>query len=200
MDHSGAGRPALAAFEDLHRRRRGSRDPVAVLALPRGSLLEVNPNFRKMFGVPDPLPPDLTIQSLGAPELAGLLRGWDGAEPRRIRRMSVAGIAGRGRLLPIPATSGLQALLQFTPEHPEADETLNEAGHFERLRALGETAAEIIHQIRVPLSSVQLGVEIVRSSPALDPSLSPRLETAIEQLGRLDRLLGSIGNFTRPRW
>jgi signal transduction histidine kinase len=171
--------------DDLHHRRRGSRDPVAVLALPRGSLIEVNPKFRKLFGVPDPLPPDLTM-----PELGGLLRGWNGAEPRQIRQMSLAGIAGRARLFPMRAA---RAMLQFTPE-PAKD-----AGHFERLRALGETAAEIVHQIRVPLSSVQLGVEMFRSSPALHPSLSPRLEIALEQLGRLDRLLGSIGNFTRSR-
>jgi signal transduction histidine kinase len=192
-------RPVLAAFEDVHRRRRGSRDPVAVLALPRGSLLEVSPGFRKMFGVPDPLPPELTIQSLGAPELGSVLRGWDGAEPRQIRRMSVAGIAGRGRLLPIPASTPLQALLQFTPDRPAGDGRTKDAGHFERLRSLGETAAEIVHQIRIPLSSVQLGVGSVRSSPALDPALAPRLDTAIEQLERLDRLLGSLGNFTRPR-
>lgn len=200
IDRGAVGRPVLAAFEDLNRRRRGSRDPAAVVALPRGSLLEVNPRFRKLFGVPDPLPKDLTILSLGAPELGSFLRGWDGAEPRRIRRMSVAGIAGRARLVPIPAAVPLQALLRFTPERSSAEGgPSKDAGHFERLRALGETAAEIVHQIRIPLSSVQLGVESVRSSPTLDPSLSPRLETAIEQLGRLDRLLGSLRNFTRPR-
>jgi signal transduction histidine kinase len=201
IDRSTVGRPVLAAFEDVHRRRRGSRDPVAVLGLPRGALLEVNSRFRKLFGVPDPLPPDLTILSLGAPELGSFLRGWDGTEPRLIRRMSVGGIVGKGRLLPIPATFPVQALLQFTPDRSSADDAREkDAGHFERLRALGETAAVIVHQIRIPLSSVQLGVESVRSSPALDPSLSPRLETALEQLGRLDHLLASIGNFARPRW
>jgi signal transduction histidine kinase len=182
----------MDVLEDLHRRQRGSRDPVAVVALPRGAVLEVSQKFRKMFGLPDPLPPDLSIQSL-SPEIGGLLRGWDGAEPRRIRRMSVAGIAGRGRLFPLREASTPQALLQFTPD-PSKD-----VGHFERLRALGGTAAEIVHQIRIPLSSVQLGVGSVRSSPALDPVLAPRLDTAIEQLDRLDHLLGSLGNFTRPR-
>jgi signal transduction histidine kinase len=185
----------MAVIEDLHRRRRGSRDPVAVVALPRGAVLEVSQTFRKMFGLPDPLPPDLSIQSL-SPEIGSFLRGWDGAEPRAIRRMSVAGIAGRGRLFPIRAASTPQAMLQFTPDGPTETK---DAGHFERLRSLGETAAEIVHQIRIPLSSVQLGVESVRSSPALDPALAPRLDTAIEQLGRLDHLLGSLGNFTRPR-
>jgi len=39
----------------------------------------------------------------------------------------------------------------------------------------------------------------VRSSRALDASLSSRLDVALEQLGRVDRLLGSIRNFARPR-
>jgi len=195
-DRGAAGRPILAAVSDLHRRRRGSRDPVAILALPEGAVLEVNPRFRKLFGVPDPLPRDLTIQSLASPELGQALQGWDGTDLLLLRRMSLGGIVGTGRLLPVPATFPPQALLQFSPGD---DAAARDDGHFGRLRALGETAAVIVHQIRIPLSTVQLGIESVRSSPALEASLSPRLELALEQLARLDRLLGSLGNFTRSR-
>ncbi len=79
------------------------------------------------------------------------------------------------------------------------EDRLQQIGNLERLRALGETAAVIVHQIRTPLSSVHLGVESVRSSAALDPALRPRLDVALEQLGRLDRLLSSIRDFSRPR-
>ena len=197
IDRGGPGRPVLAALADPNRRRRGSRDPVAVVALPQGALVEVNPRFRKMFGIPDPVPPDLTILSLGAPELSRSLPGWDGAEPWVIRRMTLGGLVGTGRFQPLPATVPVQAILQFTPDADEARS--KDAGHFERLRALGETAAVVVHQLRVPLSSLQLGIESVRSSPALAASLSPRLDVALEQLGRLDRLLSSIGDFARPR-
>ena len=186
-----------AAVSDLHRRRRGSRDPVAIVALPQGAFVEVNARFRKLFGVPDPLPPDLTLQSLASSDLEPSFRNWDGSGPRVIRRLTLGGIVGRARLLPLPAAGPLQALLRFTPDRD--DPKRGDAGHFERLRALGETAAVVVHQIRIPLSTVQLGIESVRSSPALEASLSPRLEVALEQLARLDRLLGSIGAFTRPR-
>jgi signal transduction histidine kinase len=186
-----------SAVSDLHRRRRGSRDPVAILALPEGSVVEVNARFRKLFGVPDPLPPDLTLHSLASADLDRTLESWDGQERRVLRRVTLGGVVGRARLTPLPAAVPIRALLQFTPERE--DPKAKDAGHFERLRALGETAAVVVHQIRIPLSTVQLGLESVRSSPALEGSLSPRLDLALEQLGRLDRLLGSIGNFTRPR-
>jgi signal transduction histidine kinase len=83
--------------------------------------------------------------------------------------------------------------------HRNVEDRLQQIGNLERLRALGETAAVIVHQIRTPLSSIQMGVDSVRSSTALDPSLKPRLDVALEQLGRLDRLLGDIRDFSRPR-
>jgi signal transduction histidine kinase len=181
---------------------------VAVFSLPQGSLLEVNSSFRALFGVPDPLPSELTILSLGAPELSRVLRTWDGSEPRRIRGMTLGGIEGRGRLLAIPATYPVQAFLEFTPSRAQAEERrlndllkdrLQQIGNFERLRALGETASVIVHELRAPLSSVQLGIEMVRRAVGLDPALGSRLDVALEQLGRLDRLLGNIRNFARPR-
>jgi signal transduction histidine kinase len=127
-----------------------------------------------------------------------------------MRRLVLGGVEGQGRLLPVPAAVPLQAFLQFTPQRDPSrvaegrlkgllEDRLQQIGNFERLRALGETAAVIVHEIRVPLSSIHLAIESVRSSRVLDPSLSSRLDVALEQLGRVDRLLGSIRNFARPR-
>jgi signal transduction histidine kinase len=186
------------AVSDLHRRRRGSRDPVAIVALPQGAFVEVNAPFRRLFGVPDPLPPDLTLGSLASSDLERSLRNWDGTGRRVFRRAMLGGIVGTARLVPLPASVPVQALLQFAPDRddPKPEE---DAGHFERLRALGETAAVVVHQIRIPLSTVQLGLDSIRTSPSLEASLSPRLDLALEQLSRLDRLLGSISAFSRPR-
>lgn len=185
------------AVSDLHRRRRGSRDPVAIVALPQGAFVEVDARFRKLFGLPDPLPPDLTLRSLASSDLERSLRNWDGTRRRVIRRLTLGGIVGRARLVPLPSAVPVRALLQFTPEGD--DPTPKDVGHFERLRALGETAAVVVHQIRIPLSTVQLGLDSLRASPSLEASLSPRLDLALEQLARLDRLLGSISAFSRPR-
>jgi signal transduction histidine kinase len=207
---SDPGEGMLAAHTALHELCQGCRDPVALFTIPQGVLLDVNPSFRELSGVPDPLPPDLAIPSLGAPALRRALRSWDGTEPRLIRRLVLGGREGQGRLLPVPAALPPQAFLQFTPqrEGPPLDkgtlkglleDRLQQIGNLERLRALGETAAVIVHEIRVPLSSVRLGVDSVRSSRALDASLRGRLDIALEQLDRVDRLLGSIRDFARPR-
>jgi signal transduction histidine kinase len=170
-----------------------------VFSLPQGAVIESNRRFRDLFGMPE------TIASLEAPDLQRVLRSWDGTEPRLIRRMTLDGIEGRGRLLPIPASFPIQAILQFTPRVDEGrlkdllEDRLQQIGNFERMRALGETAAVIVHEIRTPLSSIRLGIESVRSSRAIPSSLCPRLDVALEQLTRLDRILGSIRNFARPR-
>jgi signal transduction histidine kinase len=200
----------LAAHAALHELCQGCRDPVALFTIPQGVLLDVNRSFRDLFGVPDPLPAELTIPSLGAPALRRILRTWEGTEPRRIRRFVLGGREGEGRLLPVPAAFPPQAFLQFTPRRDRSsvdegtlkgllEDRLQQIGNLERLRALGETAAVIVHEIRVPLSSIHLGIESVRASRALDPSLCSRLDIALEQLQRVDRLLGSIRNFARPR-
>jgi len=207
---SDPGEGMLAAHTALHELCQGCRDPVALFTIPQGVLLDVNRSFRALFGVPDPLPPDLAIPSLGAPALRRVLRHWDGTEPRLIRRLVLGDLEGQGRLLPVPAAFPPQAFLQFTPHRDRSgvdegtlkgllEDRLQQISNLERLRALGETAAVIVHEIRVPLSSIHLGIESVRLSRALDPSLCSRLDVALEQLDRVDRLLGSIRNFARPR-
>ena len=204
------GEGMLAAHTALHELCQGCRDPVALFTIPQGILLDVNRSFRELFGVPEPLPADFTIPSLGAPALRRILRTWDGSEPRLIRRLVLGGREGQGRLLPVPAAYPPQAFLQFTSPRDRSpldegalkgllEDRLQQIGNFERLRALGETAAMIVHEIRVPLSSIHLGIESVRLSRALDPTLCSRLDVALEQLHRVDRLLGSIRNFARPR-
>jgi signal transduction histidine kinase len=191
---------SLSLCMDVHRVCQECTDPAALFLVPDGALLAVNRRFRDRFDVPDPIPPDLTLLDLDAPELQRLLPTWDGSEPRVLRRMTLRGVEGRGRLLPAPPG---QALLRFAPAKPRAlqrlEEQIHEIGTLERLRALGETSDMIVHEIRTTLSSIHLGVDSVRRSPALDPALHGRLDIALEQLHRLDRLLASIRAYARPR-
>jgi len=202
-----AGFPGQPALQELC---HGCREPVAVLSIPQGSILEVNAAFRDLFDVPELLPADLAILNPGAAGLRRVLRSWDGMEPRSIRKLALGGLEGQGRLLPILASFPARAVFRFNPGRARSrvdegrlkdllENRLQQIGNLERLRALGETAAVIVHEIRIPLSSIQLGIESVRLSPALDPSLRSRLDVALEQLGRMDRLLGGIRNFARPR-
>ena len=63
------------------------------------ALLEVNEQFRELFDIPDPLPHNLTVRSLGGPALQRILRAWDGEGERPIRKLTLSGIPGRARLV-----------------------------------------------------------------------------------------------------
>lgn len=204
-----SGEELLSAHAELHTLCHGCGDPVAVVSLPQGTVLEANREFRELVGVSEPLPADLTIPSLGGPDLGRMYRHGQGLEPRVVRKVSLAGISGRARLFPIPATFPVQAFLEFVPSAARArsrerrlkqmlEERLQQIRNFERLRSLGETAAVILHEIRIPLSSIRLGVEMTRNARDLPEGLHPRLDLALEQLGRLDRLLDSIRTFANP--
>jgi len=199
----------LTAHAGLHMLCHAARDPVAVIVPPRGTIVEVNGAFRRLFDIPDPLPPDLELVDLGDLALARALSRWDGARPRLVTKLAVKGVDGRARLLALPATRPLQAFFHFMPRRPRRhgpperlqqllDERLAQIRNFERLRSLGEIAAVIVHELRTPLTSVRVAVEGARRSPAVDPSVPKKLDAAIEQIERLDRLLNGIRNFSRP--
>jgi signal transduction histidine kinase len=207
---SGAADESLyTAHAGLHVLCHECRDPVAVISTAQGGLLEVNDSFRRLFRIPEPLPASLSVRSLGGGALTRMLRTWDGAGQRVIRKLTLSGVEGRARLLPIPSTFPSQAFLHFMPHAlgPPADEgtlrdlledRLQQIRNFERLRSLGETAAVIVHEIRIPLASIQLGLASTRESPALHQSLRSRIDIALEQVARLDRLLNSIRDFSHP--
>jgi signal transduction histidine kinase len=188
----------------------GCQDPVAVISVPQGSLLEVNRTFRSLLALPETIPVDLTILSLGGAALGRILRSWDTVEPRLLRKVTLRGIEGRARLLPIPATFPAQAFFHFMPQSSARpiqertleellDERLRQIRNLEHLRSLGETAAIIVHEIKTPLTSIRLSLDGIKKSPLLHPSLLPRLDLAVEQVARVDRLLGSIRTFARPQ-
>lgn len=194
------------AHAGLHMLCHAARDPVAVVSLPAGELIDVNRAFQRLLDVPEPLPPDLTLTRY-AP-IASVLRRWDGSRPRLISRITLGGIVGRARLLALPAVEPPQAFFHFMPRRskrarPERlqallDERLEQIRNYERLRSLGEIASVVVHELKTPLSSIRLAVETVRRAAGLDPSSQRRLDVAIEQTARLDRLLSSIRNFSRP--
>lgn len=210
MERHPSDEALLTAHAGLHDLCHAVPDPVAVILLPQATVLEVNGAFRKLFDVPEPLPPDFSVIELAGPELRRALRVWDRAKPRVVARAAIRDVEGRATLLPLPSGAPPQAFLHFVPagRRPRAgeperlkellDERLEQIRNFERLRSLGEVAAVIVHEIRTPLTSIRFALDGVRKSPALDPALRPRLETALEQVERLDRLLSGIRNFSRP--
>jgi signal transduction histidine kinase len=67
-----------------------------------------------------------------------------------------------------------------------------------RLAALGQFAAAIAHDIRTPLTSISLNVQILRRKLQLSDDDREHLDIALEELSRLDRSVAEILDFAKP--
>ncbi|MDY6937316.1 MAG: ATP-binding protein [Cyanobacteriota bacterium] len=67
----------------------------------------------------------------------------------------------------------------------------------ERLAAIGEFAATIVHEIRNPLTTVNMGLNYFKRTDLSEPSQA-RLALALDEASRLERLLGEILLYAKP--
>jgi signal transduction histidine kinase len=67
-----------------------------------------------------------------------------------------------------------------------------------RLAALGQFAAAIAHDIRTPLTSISLNMQILRRKLQLSDDDREHLDIALEELARLDRSVAEILDFAKP--
>jgi signal transduction histidine kinase len=89
----------------------------------------------------------------------------------------------------------LAARVAITVERDDAVSALDDA---RRLAALGQFAAAIAHDIRTPLTSISLNVQILRRKLDVSDDDREHLDIALEELGRLDRSVAEILDFAKP--
>ena len=75
---------------------------------------------------------------------------------------------------------------------------LDELEGTRRLAALGQFAAAIAHDIRTPLTSVSMNVQILRRKAQLPPSDMEYFDIALDELGRLERSVAQILDYAKP--
>lgn len=80
----------------------------------------------------------------------------------------------------------------------ERDEAVSELDDARRLAALGQFAAAIAHDIRTPLTSISLNVQILRGKLDLTADDREHFDIALEELARLDRSVAEILDFAKP--
>lgn len=80
----------------------------------------------------------------------------------------------------------------------ERDQARTELEAARQFAALGQFAAAIAHDIRTPLTSISLNVQILRKKLALSEDDREYLDIALEELGRLDRSVAEILDFAKP--
>ena len=89
----------------------------------------------------------------------------------------------------------LAARIALVVERAEAVSALEDA---RRLAALGQFAAAVAHDIRTPLTSISLNVQILRRKLELSDDDREHLDIALEELVRLDRSVAEILDFAKP--
>ncbi|MBA3460421.1 MAG: hypothetical protein H0T46_10700, partial [Deltaproteobacteria bacterium] len=89
----------------------------------------------------------------------------------------------------------LAARVALAVERADAVSALEDA---RRLAALGQFAAAIAHDIRTPLTSISLNVQILRRKLQLSEDDREHLDIALEELARLDRSVAEILDFAKP--
>jgi signal transduction histidine kinase len=68
----------------------------------------------------------------------------------------------------------------------------------ERLAAIGEFAAMIVHEIRNPFTTIAMGLKYFQKT-VLTTSAQERLSLALDEASRLERLLGEILQYAKPQ-
>jgi signal transduction histidine kinase len=123
--------------------------------------------------------------------LSVLLLGGAADPPGRVRPRTLAALDAAARRLdaPVLAAAGLARIAKL-------DEGVR---RLDRLAALGEIVAEIVHEVRNPLVSVKTFIQLLPERQD-DPDFRTRFSDVVEgELRRIERLLDVVLEHARPR-
>ncbi len=194
----------LAGIDDRRARRLG---------VERGEPLPVEPKdaievaCRRIADIGDGATVTWQAAADLSPALAETLRDGEG-QPAGDGRYAVPARGAEGRLEGAFLIEGgvidrdtyvvardLAAHVALAVERAEAVSELDDARH---LAALGQFAAAIAHDIRTPLTSISLNVQILRRKLQLPDDDREHFDIALEELARLDRSVAEILDFAKP--
>jgi signal transduction histidine kinase len=88
---------------------------------------------------------------------------------------------------------GVQRLADGLAQAQREEQRLQrELSHQERLAALGRVAAGVAHEVRNPLASIKLRLDLAASGSTLPEPVAQAITHATTEIGRLDRLVADL--------
>ncbi|MCS6799250.1 MAG: ATP-binding protein [Myxococcota bacterium] len=163
----------------------------------QGLVRTVNPAAARMLGSAEAAlvgrPVDALLPVSGRPPTPGRTEG----SARRID----------GRIFPVGCTTAelrgedgaVRGRLVVFQDLTELAALREAATRAERLATLGRLATALAHEIRNPLGSISGSVELLRDAPGLDEDERRLMRIVLDEVGRLDELVGSMLSIARPR-
>ena len=74
------------------------------------------------------------------------------------------------------------------------DQRLEQLRSLEHLRALGEFSSVMVHEIRTPLTSLRIGLDLLPRNAGMDRKVG----ILIDQVDRIETFLGQVRDFAKP--
>lgn len=87
---------------------------------------------------------------------------------------------------------------ELTEAYENLEATKRQLNQIESLAVIGKTAASIVHEVRNPLSSVKMNLQILARKLQDDPKYSEHGHIALSEIQHLENVLSELLDYSRP--
>jgi PAS domain S-box-containing protein len=171
----------------------------------RGNAVLVSPSVEKFLGQPSEVLRGLRVSEIfppGHPAREAL--GIHGDEVGHIENAEITldGLHGSQRIglsAQVIREHGLAMGALITLRDVESLERIgNQLQVSERLAALGRVTAGVAHEVKNPLNSMRLWLEVLKANMPVEPEPQQAVKMLDSEIDRLDRAVKTFLNFTKP--